>query len=165
MFISKKMQDAVNEQINAEMYSAYLYLSMSAYFKRLNLDGFAKWLRVQFEEEQVHALKFYDYVLERGGSVELKPIAQPAAAWDSPAAVFKQVLEHEQHVTALIYKLYEVALEEKDYASQVLLQWYVDEQVEEESNASMIVDHLQRIADHETAVLQLDHQLGKRGGD
>ena len=165
MFIGKKMQDAINEQINAELYSAYLYLSMSAYFKGLNLDGFAKWLRVQFDEEQAHALKFYDYVLERGGSVELKPIAKPAATWESPMAVFKQVLEHEQHVTALIYKLYEVAAEEKDYASQVLLQWYVDEQVEEESNACQIVDSLKRIADHETAVLQLDHQLGKRGGD
>jgi ferritin len=163
MFISKKMQDAINEQINAELFSAYLYLSMSAYFKGLNLDGFATWLRVQFEEEQGHALKFYEFVLERGGEVELKPIAKPASSWDSPMAVFTQVLEHEQHVTDLIYKLYGVAVEEKDYASQGLLQWYITEQVEEESNASQIVDSLKRIAAHETAVLQLDHQLGKRG--
>ena len=165
MNISPKMQDAISEQINAEMYSAYLYLSMSAYFEELNLGGFARWLRVQFEEEQEHALKFYDFVLERGGEVELKAIAKPAATWESPLAAFKEVLKHEQHVTALINGLYEVALAEKDYASQVLLQWYISEQVEEEDNASQIVASLERIAAHETAVLQLDHQLGKRQDD
>jgi ferritin len=165
MFINKKMQDAINEQINAELYSAYLYLSMSAFFEGQNLPGFAKWLRVQFEEEQEHALKFYDFVLERGGEVELKAIAKPAATWESPLAAFKEVLKHEQHVTALINGLYEVALVEKDYASQVLLQWYISEQVEEEDNASQIVASLERIAAHETAVLQLDHQLGKRQDD
>jgi ferritin len=165
MFINKKMQDAINEQINAELYSAYLYLSMSAFFEGQNLPGFAKWLRVQFEEEQEHALKFYDFVLERGGEVELKAIAKPAATWESPLAAFKEVLKHEQHVTALINGLYEVALAEKDYASQVLLQWYISEQVEEEDNASQIVASLERIAAHETAVLQLDHQLGKRQDD
>jgi ferritin len=165
MFISKKMQDAINEQINAEMYSAYLYLSMSAYFETQNLPGFASWLKVQFHEEQAHALKFYDYVMERGGEVELKAIAKPAAKWDSPMAAFKEVLKHEQHVTALIHKLYEVALEDKDYASQILLQWYISEQVEEEDNASQIVASLERIEAHDTAVLMLDHRLGKRGGE
>ena len=164
MFISKKMQDAISEQINAELFSAYLYLSMSAYFETLNLDGFARWLRVQFAEEQAHALKFFDFVVERGGQVDLKAIARPSAKWDSPLAAFKQVLEHEQHVTGLIYNLCNVANDEKDFASQVLLQWYVTEQVEEEKNASQIVADLERIEAHETAVLMLDHRLGKRGG-
>jgi ferritin len=165
MFINKKMQDAINEQINAEMYSGYLYLSMSAYFERLSLSGFAHWMRIQFEEEQEHALKFFDYVHERGGEVELKAIAKPASTWDSPLAVFQEVLKHEQHVTDLIHKLYEIALEEKDYASQVLLQWYISEQVEEEDNASQIVATLERVEARQTGLYQLDHQLAKRGGD
>jgi ferritin len=165
MFINKNMQAAINEQINAELYSAYLYLSMSAYFEGMNLSGFAKWLRVQFEEEQEHALKFYDFVLERGGEVELKAIAKPAATWESPMAAFKEVLKHEQHVTDLIHKLYETALGEKDYASQVLLQWYINEQVEEEANASAIVAAFERIEAHQSGLYQLDHQLGKREGD
>lgn len=165
MNISKKMQDAINEQINAELYSAYLYLSMSAYFESLTLGGLAKWLRIQFEEEQAHALKFYDYVLERGGEIELKAIAKPAAKWASPLAAFKEVQAHEQKVTGLIHKLYETALEDKDYASQVLLQWYISEQVEEEKNAAEIVAKLERIEAHDSAMLIIDHTLGKRGDD
>jgi ferritin len=165
MFINKTMQDAINEQINAEMYSAYLYLSMSAYFENQNLPGFAKWMRVQFGEEQAHALKFFDFVIERGGEVELKAIAKPAMKWESPLAVFKEVLKHEQHVTDLINKLYEVALAEKDYPSQVLLQWYIAEQVEEEGNASQVVAFLESIEAHKASLYQLDHQLGKRGED
>jgi ferritin len=161
--ISAKMQDAINSQIQHEFYSAYLYLSMAGYFEELNLTGFAKWLRVQFAEEQAHALKFYDYLFERGGKVELKAIDKPPASWESPLAAFTEVLAHEQKVTSLIYKLYEVALAEKDYAAQVLLQWYITEQVEEEKNATDVIERLKRIDAHDTAVLMLDHDMGKRG--
>jgi ferritin len=162
--ISAKMQDAINSQIQHEFYSAYLYLAMSGYFEGLNLEGFAKWLRVQSAEEQAHALKFFDYLFERGGKVELKALDKPPVAWGSPLEAFKEVFAHEQKVTSLIYKLYEVALAEKDYAAQVLLQWFISEQVEEEKNAADIIAGLERIEAHDTAVLMLDHQLGKRGG-
>jgi len=160
--INKKMQDAINEQIKNELYSAYLYLAMSAHFEAQNLPGFATWLRVQFEEEQEHALKFFDYLLERGGTVELKAIDKPPASWASPLEAFREVLAHEQKVTSLIHNLYKLALEENDYASQVMLQWFISEQVEEEKNASEIVAQLELIEAHGTAVLMLDHQLGKR---
>jgi ferritin len=163
--LSKVMQEAINDQIKKEFYSAYLYLSMAAYFEAKNLPGFARWLRVQFGEEQTHALKFYEYVLERGGHVALQAISQPPSEWKSNLAAFEQVLEHEQQVTASINKLYETALAEKDYASQIMLQWFINEQVEEEKNATEIVEQLKLIDAHGTAVLMLDHQLGKRGKD
>jgi ferritin len=165
MFINKKMQDAINKQIQAEFYSAYIYLSMSAYFQTLNLPGIASWLRIQFEEEQDHALKLYDYVIERGGEVELLAIDKPKVSWESPLAAFQEVLKHEQHVTALIHGLYEVAVAEKDYATQVMLQWFIDEQVEEEANASQVVANLERVESRETAVLMLDYRMGKREDD
>lgn len=161
--LSQAMQDAINEQIKNEFYSAYMYLSMAAYFQEKNLPGFTTWLRVQFQEEQAHALKFYDHVLERGGRVELKALPQPPTEWKSNLEAFQHVLEHEQHVTALIHKLYETALAEKDYPAQVLLQWYINEQVEEEKNATEIVENLKMIDARGTAVLMLDHRLGKRG--
>ena len=161
--LSETMQDAFNEQIKNEFYSAYLYLSMSAYFEAKNLPGFAKWLRVQFQEEQVHALKFYDYVIERNGRVHLLAISQPHFEWENNLDAFQKVLEHEQKVTGMINKLYELALDEKDYASQVELQWFINEQVEEEKNASDIIEQLLMIDAKGTAVLMLDHQLGKRG--
>jgi ferritin len=160
--ISEKMQDAINEQIQAEFYSAYMYLAMSAYFEARNLPGFAKWLRVQFQEEQTHAFKFYDYLIERGGRVQLGAIAQPPVEWEGNLEAFQAVLEHEQKVTGLIHKLYEVALKQKDYATQVMLQWFINEQVEEEKNASDIIEQLFLIDARGTAVLMLDHQLGKR---
>ncbi|MFZ5809214.1 MAG: ferritin [Chloroflexota bacterium] len=162
MMISKSMQDAINEQIKNELYSAYLYLSMSAFFEARNLPGFAKWLRLQANEELEHAMKFYDYVLERGGQVFLKAIDQPPSEWKSNLQVFEQVLEHEQKVTALINKLYEQALKENDYPSQIMLHWFITEQVEEEKNAAEIIENLKLIDAHGTAVLMLDHQLGKR---
>jgi ferritin len=158
------MQNAINEQIKAEFYSAYMYLSMSSYFESRNLHGFAKWLRVQFQEEQVHALKFYDYMIERGGHVHLGALTQPPVEWEGNLEAFQAVLEHEQKVTGMINKLYEVALKQKDYASQVMLQWFISEQVEEEKNASDIIEQLLLIDARGTAVLMLDHQLGKRGG-
>ena len=161
--LSKVVQDAINEQIKNEVYSAYLYLSMSAHFAANNLPGFANWVRVQFQEEMGHALKLYDYVNERGGRVTLQAIPQPTTEWMTSLEVFNQVYEHEKHVTALIYKLYEVAVAEKDYATQVMLQWFINEQVEEEKNASEIVENLKLIDAKGTAVLMLDHQLSKRG--
>jgi ferritin len=165
MMISKTMQDAINEQINKELYSSYLYLSMAAYFEDKNLPGFANWMRVQTGEEREHGMKFYDFLVDRGGRVMLKAIAAPATEWKTSLEVFKEVQAHEAKITASINSLYELALQEKDYPSQVMLQWFINEQVEEEKNAADIVQQLELIDAHGTAVLMLDKQLGKRGGD
>ena len=161
--ISQVMQDAINEQIKNEFYSAFLYLAMSAHFEEQNLGGFATWLRVQFQEEQGHALKFMDHLYERGGSVKLQALPQPPAKFGTHLEVFQQVLEHEQKVTSLIHKLYELAVKENDYASQIMLQWFITEQVEEEKNATDIIADLKLIEAKGTAVLMLDHELGHRG--
>jgi len=161
--ISKTMEQAINEQINKELYSSYLYLSMAAYFEGKNLPGFATWMRVQADEEREHGMKFFEYLVDRGGNVELKPIAGPATVWKTSLDAFKQVQEHEAFVTASINALYELALKEKDYPTQVLLQWFITEQVEEEKNAAEIVQQIELIDAKGTAVLMLDHQLGKRG--
>ena len=157
--IKEKMQDAINEQIQAEFYSAYMYLSMSAYFEAKNLPGFAKWLQVQFHEEQAHALKFYEFLTDRGGRVQLSAIEQPPLEWEGNLEAFQAVLEHEQKVTGLINKLYEVALKQKDYAAQVMLHWFIDEQVEEEKNASDIVDQLKMVGETGPSLLMLDRHL------
>ena len=138
--ISQAVLDSMNQQIMHELYSAYLYLSMSAYCADANLPGFAAWLRVQSQEEQGHAMKFYDYLLDRGGKITLQPIAQPPADFTSPLELFKQVYAHEQKVTGLINAIYAVAVAQKDLASQIMLQWFITEQVEEEKNASQILD-------------------------
>jgi len=161
--LSKAVQDAINEQIKNELYSAYLYLSMSAHFEANNLPGFARWMRLQAQEEQGHALKFFDYMHDRGGMVKLQAIDQPPAEWKSSLALFEQVLEHEQLVTGMIHRLYELAAKENDYATGIMLQWFITEQVEEEKNAAQIIDTLKLIDAHGTAVLMLDKQLGKRG--
>lgn len=160
--ISKTMQDAINEQINKELYSSYLYLSMAAYFEDKNLPGFGKWLRMQAEEEREHGMKFFDFLQDRGGRVLLKAIAAPPTEWKSNLEAFKEVAAHEAHVTASINALYELAVQEKDYPAQVMLHWFIDEQVEEEKNAAEIVSQLEMVEAHGTAVLMLDHQLGKR---
>jgi ferritin len=159
------MQDAINDQIQKELYSSYLYLSMSAYFADRNLSGFAHWMRVQEAEEREHAMKLYDFILERGGKVNLKAIDAPKTEWTSTLEVAEEVAAHEAKVTASIYALYETALKEKDYPAQVMLQWFISEQVEEEKNAAEIVANLKLIEKGGTAVYVLDHQLGKRGGD
>jgi ferritin len=159
------MQDAMNEQINKELFSAYLYLSMAAYFEDKNLPGFGHWMRVQADEEREHAMKFYDFILERGGKVLLKAIDAPKTEWTSSLEVAEEVAAHEAKVTASIYALYELALKEKDYPAQVMLQWFISEQVEEEKNAAEIVANLKLIEERGTAVLMLDHRLAKRGGD
>jgi ferritin len=160
--IGKKMQDALNEQVNAELYSAYLYLAMEAYFESVNLPGCANWMRVQTQEEVSHAMKIYDYVNERGGRVTLKPIAGPPAEWKSPLAVFEAAYKHEQKVTSLINDLVNLAIEEKDHAANMFLQWFVNEQVEEEKNAEEIVQKLKLMADAPGAMYMLDNEMAQR---
>lgn len=162
--ISKTMQDAMNEQINKEFFSSYLYLSMAAYFEDKNLMGFAHWMRLQADEEREHAMKIYDFVLDRGGRVMLTAIDGPATDWKSNLEVAEEVAAHEAKVTASINALYELALQEKDYPSQAMLQWFITEQVEEEKNAAELVAKLKLIEERGTAVLMLDHRLSKRNG-
>jgi len=163
MVLPKKMEEAINKQINAELYSAYLYLSMAAYFESTNLSGFAKWMEVQAQEEKQHAMKLYHYVIERGGRVILDAIQKPQSEWKSPLDVFEAVYAHEKHVTELIYNLMDVAKSEKDYASEVMLHWFVKEQVEEEANASSILERIKMVKDSVNGILQYDKILGKRG--
>ncbi len=165
MVISKKMEEALNKQINAELYSAYLYLSMAAYFESTNLSGFAKWMELQAEEEKQHAMKLYHYVVERGGRVVLDAIQKPQSEWKSPLDVFEAVYAHEQHVTSLIYNLADIARSEKDYATEVMLHWFIKEQVEEESNASSILERIKMVKDSVNGILQYDKMLGKRGSE
>ncbi len=161
--LSKKMEKALNEQLNAEAYSSYLYLSMSASFSARTLKGFAQWMSVQAKEEFAHAMKFYDYLIARGARVTLQGVAQPPADWAGPAAAFKDTLAHEQKVTAMIDKLADLAVAEKDHATREFLDWFVKEQVEEETQANDIVQRLNLAGSSTGALLFLDHELGKRG--
>jgi ferritin len=156
------MQDALNEQVNAELYSAYLYLSMEAYFESINLAGFANWMRVQTQEEIAHAMKIYDYIDERSGRVTLKPIAGPPVKWDSPLAVFEAGYAHEQKVTGLINELVNISIELKDHATNMFLQWFVNEQVEEEKSADDVVQKLKLMADAPGGLYMLDAELAQR---
>lgn len=160
--LKEKMLDALNEQINAEMYSSYLYLSMESYFQSVSLTGFASWMRSQVQEELFHAMKFYDFVCERGGKVSLEAIAKPDSTWKSPLAAFKHILKHEQMVTSLINDLVELAIAEKDHATLNFLQWFVAEQVEEEASVGEIVDKLKLIKADTSGLFLLDAELGKR---
>ena len=160
--ISKTMEQALNKQVNRELYSAYLYLSMSSYFETANLKGFANWMRVQAKEEQSHALKIYDFINARGGRITLLDIEAPKAKWSSAGKVFEEVYAHEQKVTDMINGLVDLAVREKDHASFEMLQWFVKEQVEEEANASAILSQVACIGDVPGHLFYLDHQLGKR---
>jgi ferritin len=160
--ISKKMEKALNEQVNAELFSAYLYLSMEAYFRSLNLNGFANWMRVQTQEEIMHAMKIYDFIDERGGRILLKAIGGPDTQWDSPLAAFEAVYTHEQKVTGLINNLVNLAIEEKDHATNTFLQWFVNEQVEEESSADQMVQQLKMMEKAPGGMFMLDRELGQR---
>ncbi len=160
--IGKKMLDAINDQINAELYSAYLYLAMAADFERKNLKGFAHWMEVQAKEEYGHAKKFYDFVIDRGGKVALKGIETPPGEWKSALSAFEESYGHEQKVTRRIHDLVDLAVAEKDHAASVLLQWYVEEQVEEEASASQIVEQLKMVGDSAQGLFMLDSVLGKR---
>ena len=161
--ISRTMQDALNAQINLEQYSAQLYLAMSAHCDGRSFKGFAQWLRVQASEETAHALKLIDFLLDRGGQLELKAIAVPPSDFGGVIQVFEQTLEHEKGITVRINALFELARSERDYASEIALQWYVTEQVEEESNVGQIVDHLRAVGDQGGGIWYLDSRMGKRG--
>ena len=156
------MHDAMNEQIKNEFYSAYLYLSMSAYFETINLPGFAHWMQIQVQEEVGHAMKLYNFINERGGRVVLQAIDQPPAEFDSPLDVFERTLEHEEKVTGMIHQLYALSIQEQDYPSQIFLQWFVTEQVEEEDSVTKIMATLKLIGDDRHALLMLDRELGSR---
>jgi ferritin len=163
--LGKAVQDAMNEQIKNELYSAYQYLAMAAYCESANLPGFAHWMRTQAREETEHAMKFYDFILDRSGRVVLQTIDQPVADFSSPLEVFEQALEHEQMVTAMINDLYGLAVTENDYASQTFLQWFVTEQVEEEKNAGDVVETLKMVGDKSEALFLLDRELAGRATD
>lgn len=162
--LSKNFEAALNDQIKHELFSAYLYLSMSAWAESKNLPGSARWLKAQAQEEQAHALKFFEYVHDRGNVVTLQAITQPPAVFTSLLDLFEQVLAHEQKVTALIHQLYQTALKENDYASQVMLQWFITEQVEEEKNATAIVEQLRLVGSQPQGLFMIDSRLGARAG-
>jgi ferritin len=156
------MQDALNQQINRELASSYIYLAMSAHFESVNLPGFANWMKIQSDEESEHGMKLYHFVFERGGRVVLDTIPKPPTDYKSPLDVMKKVLEHEQKITASIESLYELALKEKDYATQVMLQWFIKEQVEEEKNATDIIELLKSIGDNPAGLAMVDQRLAFR---
>jgi ferritin len=160
--LKKKLETALNKQINAEIYSAYLYLSMSTYCEAKGLAGIASWMRVQTQEEMVHAMKLHDYVNERGGRVTLTGIEAPPTEWKSPADVFDATYKHEQVVTGLINKLVELAAKEKDPATSSMLNWFVDEQVEEEASASAVVAKFELMGDAPGGLFAIDRELGAR---
>ncbi len=160
--ISKKVQQAFNSQLNEELYSSYLYLSMAAHFEAKNLKGFAHWFRIQSQEEYGHALKFFNFILQKGGKVSLTQIATPKTEWNSIAEVFNDTLKHEQKISDLINKLVEVSMEEKDYAAHTFLQWFVTEQVEEEANVEEIIQKIEMIGDNKSGLFLLDNELGSR---
>ena len=160
--ISKKIHAGFNEQINREMYSAYLYLSMAANFHSLNLEGFANWMRVQTKEEMAHAMKFFDHLRDRDARVELEAVDKPKVKWTSPLEAFKAAYEHEKFITGAINGLYKIAEKEADYPAKVFLDWFVKEQVEEEASASNVVQLLGRIKDSGAGLIMLDKELGKR---
>lgn len=159
---NKVLEKALNEQLNAEMYSSYLYLSMSAYFSDAGLSGFANWMRIQAQEELSHAMKFYDYINERGGRVLLKQIDAPETEWESPLAAMEAVLEHEKKVTALINDLVDLAIKEKDHATNIFLQWFVTEQVEEEDSVNEVLSKLKLIGGEGNGMFIIDKELSTR---
>jgi ferritin len=160
--MSKKMLDSLNNHLNEEVYSSYLYLSMAAYFEDKNLKGFAGWFRIQSQEEYMHGMKFYDFINQTGGKVNLKAIAAPKTNWKSIMEVFKETLAHEKHITALIDKLVGQAMQEKDYATNNFLQWFVNEQVEEVATVEEIINKLEMIGDNKGGLYMLDRELGAR---
>jgi len=160
--LNEKIEKALNQQLNAELYSAYLYLSMAAYFRSISLGGFANWMEVQYQEEVAHAMKFYSYINERGGRVILQAIEAPPTEWDSPLAVFQAAYAHEQKVTGMINDLVELAIQERDHATNIFLQWFVTEQVEEEDSANEVVEKLKLMSDARGGLFMLDRELGQR---
>jgi ferritin len=160
--LSKKMAEAINKQIQEELFSSYLYLSMSAYFKNIGLDGFANWMNVQQKEERDHAMKFYNYLLSQGAEINLQQINEPDHKWKSPLDAFKATLKHEQHITKCINELVDLAEKEKDRATFNFMQWYIDEQVEEEENDRNIIDKLSLIKENSNGLFMLDKDMAAR---
>lgn len=160
--ISEKMQDALNEQVNKEFYSAYLYLAMSAYCDTIGLPGFSNWMRQQYEEEILHVTRMYDYILDQGGQIHLKQIQEPAQEFGTPLEIFEETLKHEQFVTGCINELMKQAVDESDYATQTFLQWYVTEQVEEEANVNDILAPLRMVGDDKGGLMMIDQNLATR---
>ena len=160
--INEKIQDAFNDQLNAELYSSYLYLAMAAYFQSLNLEGFANWMRCQAQEEILHAMKFYSFINERAGRVVLSAIEGPPTAWDSPLAAFEDAYRHEEKITGLINGLVDLAIQEKDHAANAFLQWFVNEQVEEESSVDAVVHQLNLAGGQGSGLFMIDRELATR---
>ncbi|HKM50604.1 MAG TPA: ferritin [Candidatus Bathyarchaeia archaeon] len=163
--IKKTVQGALNDQARKEFFSSYLYLSMAAYFESINLRGFAHWMRIQAKEEHEHAMKFFDYLIERQGRVVLEAIDAPTTNWKTPKAVFEDAYTHEKKVTESIHKIVELAESEKDYATTVFLQWFVKEQVEEEGNANEVLQKLQLIGNETSALFVLDGEYARRSSE
>ncbi len=160
--INESVRKALNEQVNAEFYSSYLYLSMCSYFKKISLEGFARWMEVQALEELTHAMKFFDFISERGDQAIMGPIEGPPTSWDSPLSAFEHVYKHEVLVTGLIHRLVDIATEHKDHATANFLQWFVSEQVEEETSADYIVQRLKLVGKDGGALFLVDQELGRR---
>ena len=160
--LGKKMADALNRQLNAETYSAYLYQSMGAFFESQGLKGFANWMNVQAKEEMLHVMKLYDFIHERGGRVLLAAVEGPPTEWRDPLAVFEDVFAHEQKVTGLINGLVDLAVEERDHATNSFLRWFVDEQVEEEASAGGVLEKLKLLGDAKGGMFMMDRELGLR---
>ena len=160
--LPEKVEKALNSQLNAELYSSYLYLSMNAYFKSINLDGFANWMYAQAHEELIHSMKFYEFINRRGGRVTLTSIDSPPTKWESAVDVFEDTLKHEQKVTGLINDLVEVAIKERDHATQIFLQWFVTEQVEEEENVGGVLEQLKLLGEAKGGLFMMDRELSKR---
>ena len=160
--LDERMKKALTDQVNEEFYSAYLYLSMSAYFSKIGLKGFANWMMVQYKEEVDHGMKMFNYILSRGEDVKLQAIKEPPIEWESPLQVFEETLKHEQHITERINYLVDIAEEVKDRATYNFLQWFIDEQVEEEENDREIIDRLKLIGDSKNGLFMLDRDLGTR---
>jgi ferritin len=162
--LSDRMLEALNKQVNAEFYAAFIYLSMATYFEEANLPGFAHWMEKQYAEEVEHAMKIYEYINDRGGRVKLMAIDQPPVDFESSLDIFEKALAHEQKVTGMINDLSAIAEEEKDRATAVFLHWFIDEQVEEEKSVGEIIETLKMIGDKGHALIMLDRQLARRGG-
>lgn len=162
MMITQKVLDALNKQLNHELYSSYLYLSMSAHFESASLSGFAGWLRKQSAEEYAHAMKIFDFIHQVDGKVKLVKIDAPKTSWTTPQAVFQEVYDHEKTVTSSIYKIVDLASAERDHATTTFLQWFVNEQVEEEATAMKLLDRIKMVGDSKNGLYFLDRELGSR---
>jgi len=160
--LGNKIEKALNDQINAEFYSSYLYLSMSAYFQTVTLCGFANWMRIQAQEELLHAMKLYDFVNERGGKVELQAVEKPPVSWNSSIDVFEDVLNHERGITAKINEIVNIATDERDHATQIFLQWFVTEQIEEEASATEVLHKLKLTNGEGSGLFMMDRELAAR---